>query len=471
MPRYQVTAPDGRTVVLEGDTPPTDADLDGIFGSLPPKAAAPSSPPELSMWEKIQQASTGALSGVLSGLESTPMPGGGVPAIRPDVAPPIPDTPAPSFPPTSPAEGLGRAAGRTVLPGLVAAASGGLSLPLQGAVQGALGAATEGPVGGVLGAAAPFVGPAISKALGPVGRGLKGMAVKQFERGLGATKEAMKTEAARIAPELVERGVSGGLKGLSKRATTQVEDIGKQIQVAYQTASKAGTKVDGGQLANALERLKVPFKEVGQSGEEVVLNPKAVGAIEDLQGILRELGESSPSAIWKFRKTVDDVVSASNGFTRELPGGTARQIQKETRAILQRELNKAVPDVAALNSEFRLWKGLQDVTAATLKRRTSQERNLIPAILGSGVGGGLAATGSLTGAGAGGLATAALVQLVRSPLWRTTSAITKNQLANILAGDAQALSTEAGRNAITLLALFGSKGAGRPEPTLAGTGP
>lgn len=35
MPRYQVTAPDGRTVTLEGDSPPTDADLEEIFASLP----------------------------------------------------------------------------------------------------------------------------------------------------------------------------------------------------------------------------------------------------------------------------------------------------------------------------------------------------------------------------------------------------------------------------------------------------
>ena len=37
MARFQVTAPDGRMVTLEGDKPPTDADLEPIFASLPPK--------------------------------------------------------------------------------------------------------------------------------------------------------------------------------------------------------------------------------------------------------------------------------------------------------------------------------------------------------------------------------------------------------------------------------------------------
>ena len=37
MPTYQVTAPDGRTLRLTGATPPTDADLDEVFGKLPPQ--------------------------------------------------------------------------------------------------------------------------------------------------------------------------------------------------------------------------------------------------------------------------------------------------------------------------------------------------------------------------------------------------------------------------------------------------
>lgn len=39
MPTYKVTAPDGRTVKLTGDSPPTDADLDDIFTNLPAKQA------------------------------------------------------------------------------------------------------------------------------------------------------------------------------------------------------------------------------------------------------------------------------------------------------------------------------------------------------------------------------------------------------------------------------------------------
>lgn len=39
--RFEVKAPDGRTVVLEGDSRPTDADLDEIFASIPQKQQSP----------------------------------------------------------------------------------------------------------------------------------------------------------------------------------------------------------------------------------------------------------------------------------------------------------------------------------------------------------------------------------------------------------------------------------------------
>lgn len=362
-------------------------------------------------------------------------------------------------------EKAGRFVGRAAPAMALAGATGGATLPMQSAVFGGISGAQSAAEGGTpsqmalaaaLGAASPYVGPALSRVIGVPASALRTLAVKQYERGLGATKDAMKAEASRITPELLDRGVSGSLKGLSAKATANVDDIGRQIQAEYRAATQAGTKIDGSKLATGLERLKTPFKELGQNGQEVILNPKAVGAIDEMQGILRELGDTTPSAVWKFRKTVDDIVSASNGFTRELPGGTAKALQKQVRGILQEELNRAVPNVGRLNSEFRLWKALQDVTEATLKRRTSQEGSLIPAILGGSIGGGVAATGSLTGAGGAALLTASLVRALRSPLWRTVSAVQKAKLADVLSGGSEALTTEAGRDAMTMLALFGA---------------
>ena len=41
MPRYQITDNTGRTLVVEGDSPPTDEDADELFASLPPPVEAP----------------------------------------------------------------------------------------------------------------------------------------------------------------------------------------------------------------------------------------------------------------------------------------------------------------------------------------------------------------------------------------------------------------------------------------------
>jgi hypothetical protein len=277
----------------------------------------------------------------------------------------------------------------------------------------------------------------------------------------------MKTEAARIAPELLERGVRGSLKKLLGMAGTQVDDLGKQIRVAYEAATGAGKKLDGGKLANALESLKTPFRAVGASGDDVALNPQAIKAIEELQGVLRELGSSvSPSTIWKFRQSVDDVVAGSNGFTRELPRASVKTLQKKVRHILQTELTRAVPRVERLNREFRLWKGLQDVANATIKRRTSQEGSLIPAILGAGGATVGAATGGLVGAGGGALLAAQVARAMRSPLWRTFSATQKHSLAGYLSGAEEVL-TGPGRQLLTLftLAASGASSEALKEPT------
>ena len=501
MPRYQVTAPDGRTVVLEGDTPPTEADLDGIFASLPPKESAP----EPGIVEKGMSAVGDFVAGAAKEAplvinRAAALPGdivsGALSLLADRMGPDIQradiqrneaayrqregiEAPLREQAGEAGASKLGRIVSRGAPTAALAALTGGASLPAQAALLGATSGAQSASEGGGasdvalsagIGAAAPLIPTALSRAVGAPAKALKNLAVKQYERGLGATKEAMKTEAARIAPELVERGVMGSLKGLSKKATANVDDLGAQIQAAYKGATKAGAKIDGAALADALDRLKVPFKEMGQQGQEVVLNPKAIGAIDEMQGILRELGDATPSAIWKFRKTVDDIVSASNGFTRELPGGTAKALQRQVRGILQEELNRAVPDVVKLNAEFRLWKGLQDVAGATLKRRTSQERNLIPAVLGGTVGGGVAAAGSLAGGGGAGLAAAGLVQLIRSPLWRTFSAVQKNALADVLSGSSEAIASRTGKQMLTTLALF-TRGGVQPEPTPAETGP
>ncbi len=58
MPRYTIQAPDGRTVTLEGESPPTEADLDQVFAQLPPVEEGPS---------QIESGLRGGLQGITLG--------------------------------------------------------------------------------------------------------------------------------------------------------------------------------------------------------------------------------------------------------------------------------------------------------------------------------------------------------------------------------------------------------------------
>ena len=55
MPKYQVTAPDGRKVVLTGDNPPTESDLESIFADLPKTESAKTKDPLLPNLEKTEE--------------------------------------------------------------------------------------------------------------------------------------------------------------------------------------------------------------------------------------------------------------------------------------------------------------------------------------------------------------------------------------------------------------------------------
>lgn len=59
MARFKIQAPDGRTVTLEGDSPPSEADLDGIFAQLPAREEGPG---------QLESAARGAAQGVTFGL-------------------------------------------------------------------------------------------------------------------------------------------------------------------------------------------------------------------------------------------------------------------------------------------------------------------------------------------------------------------------------------------------------------------
>jgi hypothetical protein len=185
--------------------------------------------------------------------------------------------------------------------------------------------------------------------------------------------------------------------------------------------------VDATQIAKGLEALKKPFVGVGPGGEEIVLHQGAVDAITALQETLDKFGTAAaPDQLWKFRKVLDDVVQASNGFTRPLSPFTAKAIARQARTEMQSALGKAVPGVEKINPEYGLWKGLTEVASATSKRKAGQS-GIVGDVLRATAAGGV----GTAAAGPPGILAAAVPYVYTRPAVRTAAAVGLNRLGTI----------------------------------------
>ena len=363
------------------------------------------------------------------------------------------------------AEEVGAFAGKA-LPFLAAAPA---SIPAAGAMNAGLttlegGDPLEAGISGAFGAA----GQAVAKPLASAGGWLARKAVAQYGKALNPTKEALKVRAEKIIPELLDRGVTGSLRSLEARGNVGRKIFGKKIGAAVEDASQAGKTINAVDLADELDALKQTF--IGQSSltpqqalqqalqagtvsgsggriavpsGKVPFHEGAIAAIEDIQGKLRALGDAAdPADLWKFKRVLNDVVNQSNGFTKTLGKHTAASIRKDGAAAIRRGLDSAVPDLQKLNLEFGLWKDLENVARSTASRQTGQQgpitekmaRATLFPLFGAAVGGGEGyRRGGWGGAAEGAAVGAALTSVIRTPAWRTTSAVAKNRLAKALA--------------------------------------
>ena len=101
--------------------------------------------------------------------------------------------------------------------------------------------------------------------------------------------------------------------------------------------------------------------------------------------------------------------------------------KKEATNSIRRELAQEHPDIAKINAEYSLWKGVDDILAETILR-TDGQVGLLKHIAEAGMGSGGMAAGALltgtTGGAMGGAAIAAtlgrgLKIMFQSPRWKT----------------------------------------------------
>lgn len=287
---------------------------------------------------------------------------------------------------------------------------------------------------------------------------LRNSAQKQYSKVLNPTTVRNKNITQDVVPQLLDRNVISTESGLLKKSGKNVDQLGQDITSAVGNVPSSVTP-DTQKVIDSLEKYKQ-----GNMVNGVAVNSSAVQHASDLQDMIKQLGPNvSYQSLNKARQILDKGVAQAGGYAgKTLSEGSMIDAQREAANAIRAELSRQSPDIAKINAEFHFWKGVQDVTQATAERRTGQAggliRNSLP-FLGSAAGlahGGMTTTGGLEAAGTTALMLA-LDKGVKSGLFRTTAAVAKARLADLIAsGKTQA--------AMSFLTGLGSSEASQSQP-------
>lgn len=278
-------------------------------------------------------------------------------------------------------------------------------------------------------------------------RGAASLLEKAAQRGYGkflapTTKEAKVVAEKTVIPGLLERGVkTTGVEALKETAKAEKKVVGKAIG-EFIDALPGETKTSVRPMWEALEETKAQYV-VGST----VIEPQAVKAAEELQNVLIELaakeggkpGEIAFKDLRRVRQIWDESVKKSGGFYKAddvLRFKT--EAEKAATNVFRKELAKTNPDLAVLNKEYAFWSRVGEVAEATKTRRVGQFGGLSKALFQGAAGlAGFQMPGSLIQRGGTAfLATAVMgitTKIIRSGAWRTSSAVEKHKLAQLLA--------------------------------------
>lgn len=275
---------------------------------------------------------------------------------------------------------------------------------------------------------------------------LERSANKEVAQALGATKEWAKSEAAKLAPQILERGIGGSRQAMLNMAKEATRRVGSNLNDAYEAAAKAGETVAAPVIAGNVQLARDALMATGKAGQRVVIpgTERVVSKLDDLANFVLEQGPDIPvDKAAQIKRTWDRIVSKAGLFgpkaTASATDNADAWATKEASNAF-RDLLNTNPDIAALNKEVGFWTGLKKVLTETEKRTQAQAGT---GLVAAGTGGAGAVVGAMSGdstsdratkAILGGLAGRQLTKLVQSPAFRTqVSAPLKQALADALA--------------------------------------
>lgn len=280
---------------------------------------------------------------------------------------------------------------------------------------------------------------------------VSGQPSEQLQQQLGPTAGTIPARIYRpmystATPELPETEAFSG-PGVMQTRDPRVANQINPPSGSYPNLPSSYIPGSGKEIISDLENLKSTYQVEGKDA-----NNAAVNAISGVQDVVRQYGNDiSPNSLRKLKQIFDDPVAQRGGYSgTDLGTAYTAQAQKAAADSIRSILHQASPNLAALDRETHFWLQVQQVTSQSGLRKTGQEGGLVRALglpFLSGIGGmtGMQLGHGAEGAGVGAL-TAVATMIVRSPAWRTASAVAKDRLADALArGDVGAVSALATR--------------------------
>lgn len=489
MPEYHVRDPrSNRTVVLRGDSPPTEQELHQIFAQI--NAQPQADPAALAQIERAvgapmashQPAEAGggvvgtiadAVVGAGKGLANTAI---GLGELANEYVPGVARVNEAIYGEPIGAETYGAARQEFATPTNTAqrvgygveqigeflapvGAAGKLKTAADVAKAGVLtraqgGSNAQAGVSAAITAAIPG-GAALKRGAESMRRG----AEKTTAQALGATKEWAKDTAAKVAPEMLARGVKGSRQQMLQAADEHVAKVGQQIGAEVQAAASAGATVSGDRVRQSIAQARDGLMVATADGKTVPIEgaQAVVRRLDRLETFVANLGPDIPFDKAAKVKTAWDRIVSKAGLYNQKVGASATDnanawATREAASSFRELLAKGSPTLDELNQEYAFWKGLKGVLTETERRTQAQGGGLVSGITGAtGASAGFASGGDVSdrvqNAVLGGLAGRQLVRVMQSPAWRTqVSAPVKQKLADALAsGNAERVTTAVGR--------------------------
>ena len=377
MPKYEVTAPDGRTFELEGDAPPNEQELEQVFSSMgagakPETAQAPtSSVPEWGRKNPTLYGIAGAARETLGPVvEALGMAGGAAAGTVAGTAASAPTAFTGALPLATAGAAAGAGLGYAGARQFTGAVDEWLgNRPTASIGDAARKAVNDTATGAMMEAGGQAAVPVIGKAVQAVGKGIKQTLGATTGAGPGAIEEATKggeafTSAMRgkTSGEEIVDNVRGALQSLKdQRATAYQEKLGQLANEKSLDITPIRMR-----LESLMQKYNVRMdKEGNLDFSRIAMGKSGRKDIEEIIDTVKDWGKQkgdrTPLGLDTLKRQLDDFYSDSS---------QARQFVTALKKEVWGTISKNVPEYAEMTKGYsEATKLIKDIETGLMLRK------------------------------------------------------------------------------------------------------